>query len=151
MGEGKIPEACHIPKFVLGLPKIPTMLSTHNLVIQIILQFIRTLLPLMQMSKLHYTTVHPQIPKIHLPLIQIILHPTNSHIPSRVLLSIVQRAVEQPITPSYLSSSSFTISKSPPELPSSNAKLPDKLISQKSSSRSEQSSLSIDASPTRKL
>ena len=71
-GGKKTPEALHIPKVVLGLRKIPTKLAKRKLVIPVILQFIRMLPPLMQMSKLHYIKIHPQITKIHLPLIQII-------------------------------------------------------------------------------
>ena len=77
MGEGKLPQALHIPKVILNLLKIPTKFATRKLVVPIILQFIRMLAQLIQTSKLHYTKVHPRITKIHLPFNQIIPHPTR--------------------------------------------------------------------------
>ena len=78
MGERKPPEAHHIPKVVLDLPKIPTKIATRKLVIQMIPQFIRLLPPLIQTYKIHYTKVHPRI--ANLPFTQIILHPTKFHL-----------------------------------------------------------------------
>ena len=99
-GGRKTPKAHHIPTVVLGPPQIPTKLSTRKLFIPIILQFIRMLPPLIQMSKIHYTNVHPLINKIHLPFTQIILHPTKFHLLNRVLLPTrltFSRATEYPL------------------------------------------------------
>ena len=60
MGERKPLESRHIPKVILGLPKPPTKLVSRKLVIPII-QFAIMLPPLIQMSKIHYTKVHPRI------------------------------------------------------------------------------------------
>ena len=89
MGEGKPPEACHIPMLALDLLKTPTKLATHKLVIPDILKFIRILPSFIQTFKLHYTKFHPQSTKIHLPFTQFILHPTKFYLPTSVFLPTV--------------------------------------------------------------
>lgn len=83
------PEARHILKVVLGLCKIHTKLAIRNLVIPILLKLIRILPPLIQMTNLHYIKVDHWITKIHHPFIQIIIHPTKFHLPTRMLLPTV--------------------------------------------------------------